>query len=434
MKIFLSHSSKDKLFVRKISNILKSQGYETWLDEDEILMGKPILDSIWKALEKCDIVLVFLSKNSIQSNWVHHEWEWKFFEQVSKGKIYVLPLLIEECTIPALLRDRKYADFTNSESYETNLANLLRSLKQIEIDIKESNDNNSTKWTNENGSIFELTKEILNELKEEKVVLPTMGSIPIVITLKKIKRSGKLVRLGRFNNKPKIKIRNLYDHTLSVAHLADSLLPIVEMGIVKGKYTELARIIAFHEFNEIILGDIPSYTNLNEKRRVSTANPAEQILRTIPPEEREGIANKVIWMFLNEKQKQSFDSVLSNLSQKQSNLTIFFNMIDKIDAIIAIWRYLHFYRGKINEISLFLKTVRDFFEYPALEKYAQYNEVFLELISVLQNRDYARGYYENSDFFDSEIDGGLDKVSPSLIKKIIEDCPLFMDNTLFKPE
>jgi len=209
-------------------------------------------------------------------------------------------------------------------------------------------------------------------------------------------------------------------------------LPIAETGIVKSKYTELARIIAYHEFNEIILGDIPSYTNINENRRASTANPAERILRTIPPEDRENIVNKFIWMFLSEKHKQSFDSVLLNLSQK-SNLTIFFNIIDKIDAIIAIWRYLHFYRGKINEISLFLKAVRDFFEYPALQKYAQHNEVFSELISVLQNRDYARGYYEKSDFFDSEIEG-LNRISPSLIRKIIEGCPLFIENTLCKPE
>jgi len=428
MKIFLSHSSEDKPFVKKMSKILSSQGYETWLDEEDILIGQSIPNHIGKALEESDVVLVFLSKSSIQSNWVHHEWELKFFEQVNKGKVYILPLLIEECTIPALLRDKRYADFTNSESYETNLANLLRALRQIDIDIKESNDNNSHKRVNESCSIFERTKEILNELEEQKIVLPTMGSIYIVGTLKKIKRSGKLVRLESFRNIPKIKIRNLYDHTLSVAHLADCLLPIAETGIAKSKYTELARIIAYHEFNEIILGDIPSYTNLTEYRRVSTANPAERILRTIPPEERENIANKFIWMFLKEKQKQSFDSVLSNLSQKQSNLTIFFKMIDKIDAIIAIWKYLHFYRGKINKISLFLKTVRDFFEYPDLQKYTQHNEIFSELISVFQNRDYARVYYENSDFFDSEIDGGLDKVSPSLIRKIIEGCPLFIGN------
>jgi 5'-deoxynucleotidase YfbR-like HD superfamily hydrolase len=432
MKIFLSHSSEDKTFVRKMSDILKSQGYETWLDEERIQIGKSISNEIGEALAKSDVVLVFLSKSSVQSNWVHQEWELSFFEQVNRGKVYVLPLLIEECTIPPLLRDKKYADFTNNESYETSLANLLRTLKQIDINIEESKNSNSRKRINEDGSIFEHTKEILKELENQEIILPTMGSIHIVDTLKKIKRSGKLVRLERFDNKPKIKIRNIYDHTLSVAHLADHLLPVAETGIVKNKYTELARTIAFHEFNETILGDIPSYTDLNENRRASTANPAERILRTITPEDRERIANEFIWMFLTEKQKQSFESVLSNLSQKQSNqssLASFFKIIDKIDAIIAIWRYLHFYRGKINKISEFLKVVRNFFEYPELEKCARHNKVFSELLSVFQNRDYAKRYYENSDFLDSEIEG-LNKISPSLIKKIIEDCPLFFDNTL----
>jgi 5'-deoxynucleotidase YfbR-like HD superfamily hydrolase len=400
---------------------LKSQGYETWVDSENILLGESITDKIGEALEKCDIVLVFLSENSVRSNWVNSEWRSKFFEQVNKGEVYVLPLLIENCDIPKLLQDKKYADFTNNESYETSLSLLLKTLKQIEIKYNDD----TSKLRSENVSVLQYTEEILSELEDQKIMLPNSAPIYIVETLKKIKRSGKLARLSNFNNNPEIKIRSIYDHTLSVAHLADCLLPVVKNGVNNKKYAELARIIAFHEFNETILGDIPSYSDLTEKRRNSTANPAEQLLRTVPPEERERIANDFIKMFLTEKHKLAFELVLTNLSQKQSNLTMFFTTIDKVDAIIAIWRYLHHYRGKIRDIDSFLRKVRDFFEYPDLQKYAQYDDIISELISVLQDRDYAKKYYKNTDFFHSK--SNLCKIPPDLIKNIIEGCQLFND-------
>jgi len=428
MKIFLSHTSTDKPFVRKIEKALTSQGYSTWFDEKDIPIGESILKEIGNALQKCDVVLVFLSKESVESRWVNEEWRIKFFDYVNKGQVYILPMLIEECDIPQLLKDKKYADFTENESYESSLSLLLKRLKQIELDKYTSND------TNKNVSIYEHTKELLSELEDEEIILPIFGSIHIVDTLKKIQRSGKLVRLESFSNKLKIKIRSIYDHTLSVAHFADYLLPEVNVGITEKEHTELARIIAFHEFNEVILGDIPSYTNLREKQRTSTLNHAERTLRLVDPKEREYIANKFIWMFLSEKQKLSLDAVLSHLSQTQSCLTIFFKILDKIDPIISVWRYLNYYRGKIENIDEFLKRLKDFFEYPDVKTSiinTQFNDYLSEFVKVLQNRNYAKQYYESSDFIDFKSD--LFGFSSDVIKNIIESCPLFSDGNLVNP-
>jgi 5'-deoxynucleotidase YfbR-like HD superfamily hydrolase len=254
-----------------------------------------------------------------------------------------------------------------------------------------------------------------------------LGKIPIVKTLKSIKRSGKFVRLDKFN-KPKVKIRTIYDHTLSVAHLADCLLPIVSNGVSAEKHADLASIIAFHEFNEAILGDIPSYTNLVEKNRDTSANPAEQTLRSVPPEKREQIANDFIWMFLSEKQRLSLESVLANLSQTESGLITFFKMIDKIDPIITVWRYLNFYRNKIEDIHEFLYRLRDFFDYPVVRKYStntHFGDQLPDLLSVLLNRNLAKKYYHDPNFFDKQP--SLFRLDSSVIKKIIEECPLFLD-------
>jgi 5'-deoxynucleotidase YfbR-like HD superfamily hydrolase len=425
MKIFLSHSSADKKFVRKIANALESQGYKIWFDEIDILIGESITDEIGEGLQECDVVLVFLSNHSVASRWFKTEWQTKFFEQVNKGGVYILPLLVEQCEIPLLLRDKKFADFSSIDAYENSLSMLLRTLRRIEMQITEDN---SAK-TEINESIFEHTKEMLNELKDESIILPILGSIPIVDTLKKIKRSGKLVRLENYS-KPKIRIRSIYDHTLSVAYLADCLLPVVNSGVTAEKYSELARIITFHEFNETILGDIPSYTNLKEKNRDSSANPAEQTLRSVAPDLREKIANDFIWMFLSEKHRLSLESVLTNLLQTQSNLVIFFKMLDKIDPIVSIWRYLNYYRGQLGDIKEFLNRLIDFFEYPGVRKYAmttQFGDQLSDFISLLQNRKMAEQYYFDPNIFKNQ--SSLYQFTPSIIKKIIEGCPLFFDDT-----
>jgi 5'-deoxynucleotidase YfbR-like HD superfamily hydrolase len=352
------------------------------------------------------------------------EWQLKFFEQVNNGGVYILPILIENCLIPTLLKDKKYANFSKLDSYENSLSELLRTLRIINMQKEEDNSNE----IDLDVSIYEHTKEMLDQLKDESIILPILGEIPIVETLQKIKRSGKFVRLVSFK-KPEVKIRSIYDHTLSVAFLADCFLSVVNSGLTKEKYKDLARIIAFHEFNETILGDIPSFTNLKEKNRDTSANPAEQTLRSVDPDVRERIANDFIWMFLSEKHRLSLESVLSNLEQKESNLVLFFKMIDKIDPIITVWRYLNYYRGRIDDVKEFLDRLTDFFEYPGVKNYAkttQFGDQLSDLITLLQNKKMAENYYYNVNFFEKQQ--SLYRFNTSIIKNIIEGCPLFFEN------
>ncbi len=117
MKIFLSHSSKDKELVRRLANDLKQAGLEVWLDEWEIKVGDSITHKIDRGLSDCDYVVVVLSEAAIRSGWVEREWRSAIFAEIDDKRVRVLPILAEPCTeLPALLRDKKYADF--SSSYE----------------------------------------------------------------------------------------------------------------------------------------------------------------------------------------------------------------------------------------------------------------------------------------------------------------------------
>lgn len=147
--IFMSHSSKDKFFVRTLAEHLINYGINVWLDEAEINIGDSLTEKIGKAIESTDFVGVVLSHNSINSEWVQRELQIALQKEIKGKKFVVLPILIETVEIPPFLKDKLYADFTSPDKFEHELPKLLRALgatvekeketritKPVEIPIK----------------------------------------------------------------------------------------------------------------------------------------------------------------------------------------------------------------------------------------------------------------------------------------------------------
>jgi hypothetical protein len=114
--VFLSHSSKDKDFVRQLHADLKAIGHQPWLDEWEIKVGECIVTKVERALADADFVVVVMSPNSVASGWVDREWKAKYWNEITEKKITVLPLMLADCPVPLLLQTRRYADFRTNPS------------------------------------------------------------------------------------------------------------------------------------------------------------------------------------------------------------------------------------------------------------------------------------------------------------------------------
>jgi len=127
MTVFISHSSLDKGFARQLSTDLSAFGHDPWLDEWQIKVGESIPEKIATGLEAADYILVVLSANSVTSKWVEREWHAKYWDEVSKGQVAVLPVLLTDCTIPTLLKTKKYADFRSD--YNNGLDDILAALQ-----------------------------------------------------------------------------------------------------------------------------------------------------------------------------------------------------------------------------------------------------------------------------------------------------------------
>ena len=123
-RIFLSHSSHDKSAVRRLAVDLQSAGVNVWLDEWEITVGDRITQKIQEGLRASDYLAVWLTQHAVDSGWVEREWQSKYNDEVSKNAIFVLPLLADNCDLPPLLADKKFADFR--KDYQAGLKELLR--------------------------------------------------------------------------------------------------------------------------------------------------------------------------------------------------------------------------------------------------------------------------------------------------------------------
>lgn len=127
-KIFLSHNSKDKPFVRQLGNALIENSHDVWIDEAELVPGDSLIVEISKALADIDYVAAVISENSIDSNWVKKELSYAMTDEIAGQRVRVIPILIGNCTIPHYLRDKLYADFRNPGSFQPALLQVLRAL------------------------------------------------------------------------------------------------------------------------------------------------------------------------------------------------------------------------------------------------------------------------------------------------------------------
>lgn len=126
--VFLSHSSEDKTFARKLASELESNEIRVWIDEAEIKVGDSLMDKISHAIDEADFIAVVLSSTSVASEWVMAELKMAMTRELADRQVRVLPILKDKCEIPLFLRDKLYADFTASRAFEEPFDQLLLAL------------------------------------------------------------------------------------------------------------------------------------------------------------------------------------------------------------------------------------------------------------------------------------------------------------------
>jgi hypothetical protein len=124
-KVFISYSSLDKPFVRRLSTSIKKAGFQVWLDEHELVVGDPLGERIAEALKTANVVLVVITHNSINSKWLRFELNLAT-ERMVKGECRVIPVVVEDAPLPPEVIGLLYADFKST--FKVGIKSILTSL------------------------------------------------------------------------------------------------------------------------------------------------------------------------------------------------------------------------------------------------------------------------------------------------------------------
>lgn len=132
LRVFLCHSSQDKPIVRELYQRLLAEGWiDPWLDEEKILPGQNWDLEINKAVEKSEVVIVFLSKKSVsKEGYVQKEIKkiLDIADEKPEETLFVIPLRLDDCQIPSRLAKWQYEDYFPDDQRKNALKRISLSL------------------------------------------------------------------------------------------------------------------------------------------------------------------------------------------------------------------------------------------------------------------------------------------------------------------
>lgn len=113
-KVFLSYARPDRLVVLDIYRYLIEHGCDPWMDTEKLLPGQDWEYEIEVAMEASGVILVCLSSNSVdRTGYAQAELKkaLRFFERFPEGKIFLIPVRLDDCKVPRSLNAQNWLDW-----------------------------------------------------------------------------------------------------------------------------------------------------------------------------------------------------------------------------------------------------------------------------------------------------------------------------------
>ena len=121
-KVFISYSRKDIEFVRKLAGDLEKADYDVWWDITDLRGGDDWVRTIPAAIADSKYMIVVLTPDSIESEWVRKE-----YTQALSLRRKIIPIMLVPCNVPFALNTINFVNFSVGE-YEDNFKSLLSPL------------------------------------------------------------------------------------------------------------------------------------------------------------------------------------------------------------------------------------------------------------------------------------------------------------------
>lgn len=136
---FISYSSKDQELAERLHADLRSKNVRCWFAPEDLKIGDKLRPSLDEAIRVHDKLMVLLSENSVQSEWVEREVEAAFEKERREKRTVLFPIQLDDAVRETrqawaadIRRTRHIGDFRdwkNHDSYKKAFERLLRDLK-----------------------------------------------------------------------------------------------------------------------------------------------------------------------------------------------------------------------------------------------------------------------------------------------------------------
>jgi hypothetical protein len=128
-RAFISHASEDKdRFVLDFATQLRAKGIEAWLDRWEIKAGDSLVDKIFEeGIKNAEAFIVVISSHSINKRWVREELDSGVVRKIDKS-CRLIPVIIDDCEVPQVLRHLKWVKIANLSNYEAELSEITSAI------------------------------------------------------------------------------------------------------------------------------------------------------------------------------------------------------------------------------------------------------------------------------------------------------------------
>jgi tetratricopeptide (TPR) repeat protein len=103
-KLFISHTSRDDVFVRELQQMLGDLEQDVWIDSRELRGGDLLWPEIQKAIDNASAYAIVVSTDALQSKWVGKELRYALDVQKQRGKdqFPVIPLSLNDTKLGVL--------------------------------------------------------------------------------------------------------------------------------------------------------------------------------------------------------------------------------------------------------------------------------------------------------------------------------------------
>jgi hypothetical protein len=138
---FISYSSKDEEFVRRLHADLQDKGVRCWFAPHDMKIGAKILDTLDEAIRLRDKVLLVLSGASIASDWVEDEVTRALDEERQRDGVVLFPVRVDDAVFETkeawaaqLRRSRHIGNFSAWKDYDAYQKALQRVLRDLRVE------------------------------------------------------------------------------------------------------------------------------------------------------------------------------------------------------------------------------------------------------------------------------------------------------------